>query len=115
MPKLRSELLEQYIPVARREVVKAARAHDFIEYGQVINRVGAGRGYIGQVLDELNRREYAKGRPLLSSIVVHRGSRNPGDGFWSLPMLPPFTSESARRAFLKAEQERVWAFDWPDG
>lgn len=111
--RLRQDLLDQYVPQARQELVKAAREHRLVPYSEVTNALGTSRAWIGEILDEVNSREHAKGRPLLSAIVVGKQSRRPGPGFWRLPMLPQMILPSDRARFWKAERDKVWAFDWP--
>lgn len=42
------------------------------------------RERISEILGEILRHEIAQGRPLLTAIVVHRGTdNNPGEGFFS--------------------------------
>jgi hypothetical protein len=107
----RYERLEDYVPGLRKELVQAAREHRLVTYGEVMNRYG-GRGYIGPVLDEVNRREHARGHPMLSAIVVHKGSGMPGEGFWGLiSELHPSVAKS--KSYWEIERNKVWAFDWP--
>src|SRR5688500_2941885 len=57
-PDLSGELLEQYVPLARARLAEIARQRRTINYGDIMNEFG-GRGHIGKVLDEVNRREHA--------------------------------------------------------
>lgn len=76
---LSPEKLETFVPQARRYLVATARDHRLVPYMEMANAHG-GRGYFGQVLDELNRREHAKGHPLISAIVVSAQSHEPSEG-----------------------------------
>jgi hypothetical protein len=108
--QLSQELLNQYVPQIRKKLVRTAGENGLIYYGDIMNEFG-GRGYIGHVLDEVNRREHAAGRPLLSAIVVQKDTGEPGPGFWSL--VSELFPNSSRAGFWRAERDKVWAFDWP--
>jgi hypothetical protein len=109
---LSPDLLETYVPRARQYLATAARQHRLVPYMQIANDLG-GRGYVGQVLDELNRREHDQGRPLISAIVVDAETEQPSEGFFKLAIDVGLTLPSSdRRAFWEAERDRVWAFDW---
>ena len=114
--QLRPETLEMYVQLARpilMEVAKGKREDRFISYRQLMNEMGRpGRGYIGEVLEEVCAREYEVGRPLLSAFVVHASDQQPGKGFWKLRVLPP----SLRNATMKEKIDRwkkerkVWEY-----
>ena len=115
MPRLGTAKLEQFLPILRRLLVKTARNHQLLRYGSVQNQFG-GRGYFGQVLDELNRREHRAGHPLLSALVV-LAQPNPmaSDGFFIVAReLLPASRGLTDRALWEAERDRVWAFTWRD-
>ena len=78
---LSRDKMEDFVPRARRRLAKAASERQLVPYGEVMNSLG-GRGYVGQVLDELNRREFARGNPLISAIVVKEGANMASDGFF---------------------------------
>ena len=59
---------------------------------------------IGRFLGEIARQEYARGRPLLAAIVVHKKDRTPGVGFFGLEGFPK------SKQFWKAEKKRVYDF-----
>jgi len=109
MYKLGHEKMELYVPNLRQELIQAARQRRLIYYGAVQNRYG-GRGYIGQVLDEINRREHKKGNPMLSAIVVDKDSGTPGEGFVGLysELYPNFNGVIS----WEAERDRVWGHTW---
>ncbi len=110
MPQLRRYLLDRYVPVARDYLATAARYHQLVPYGAVLKELrGAGRGYVGQVLDELNRQEHAYGRPLLSAIVVDRAGGRPGEGFFLL-VKELRAASGDENAMWEAERDAVWAF-----
>jgi len=97
---LRPETLKKYVEQARPiliEVVKGKRANKVITYKQLDEEMGGpGRGYIGEVLEEVCQREHEQGRPLLSSLVVHKTDGLPGNGFWELQVLPPSLRNASR-------------------
>lgn len=49
---------------------ETARDGEVITYGELMNRIGTARGYIGLVLDGINRMEHKQGHPILSAVVV---------------------------------------------
>ena len=85
------------------EVAKGKRKHKFITYKELQEEMGGpGRGYIGEVLEEVSDKEYEDGLPLLSALVVHKTDGRPGDGFWELRVLPP----SLRNASMEEKIDR---------
>jgi hypothetical protein len=108
-PELSGELLEQYVPLARAHLAEIARQKRTVNYSDIMNEFG-GRGHIGKVLDEVNRREHAKGHPMLSALVVQKDTGRPGDGFWTL--VAELFPTASLKGFWEAECERIWAFDW---
>jgi hypothetical protein len=115
MPRLGNAKMEQYLPILRQLLVRTARNHLLVKYGSVQNQFG-GRGYFGQVLDELNRREHRAGRPLLSALVV-LDQPNPmaSNGFFIVAReLLPASRGLRDRALWEVERNRVWAFAWRD-
>ncbi|HSW43736.1 MAG TPA: hypothetical protein VLM76_14660 [Patescibacteria group bacterium] len=82
-------------------------------YMEITKALGTSRGYIGQVLDELNRREDSKGNPLISAIVVRAGTNIASGGFFTLVwQLRPASHRLPKRLLWEAERDRVWATDW---
>ncbi|MSQ42100.1 MAG: hypothetical protein EXR65_03575 [Dehalococcoidia bacterium] len=109
MHQLIAHLLNLYVPQAREYLVKAAREHRLVPYGEIMNRFG-GRGYVGQVLDALNRQEHGMGRPLLSAIVVRAEERQSSSGFFDLVRsLRPQVTTNTQHQMWEAECDRVWA------
>lgn len=111
MPRLGDRLLERHVPVARGYLVEAARAHRLVFYHEVMEAIGTSRAYIGQVLDELNRREHAAGRPLISAIVVLMQTRRSSDGLFGLARELGRTVGD-ERTFWQSERDAVWAVPW---
>lgn len=108
MPDLSERLLSLYVPQARGYLLKAAREHRTVPYNEIMNRLG-GRGYVGQVLDQLNVEENAQHRPLLSAIVVRKDVRRSSHGFFDLVRrLRPGVTTGNDQAVWQAECERIW-------
>ena len=69
---------------------EVARSQGIIYYSDIAPMAGlnmdlpSDRYAIGVILDEINRREHAQGRPMLSAVVVHKDSLKPGQGFFTL-------------------------------
>jgi hypothetical protein len=88
-------------------LVARARQRRLISY----NETGLTRNVVGPLLDDLNRSEHESGRPLLSSIVVHKGTAMPGDGFFICACELGRCDKAADHAhFAHAEQERVFSY-----
>ena len=90
-------------------LVEMARHRQTIAY----SATGKSRAVIGPLLDEINRHENLEGRPLISVIVVHKGTTQPGDMFFGCAIdLNRFRDGEDRKAFVDAEREwvfRTWA------
>ncbi len=112
MPQLSPTVLERHVAAAREYLTYAARFHQTVDYGDVYRAMGSGRGYISQVLDELNRREHANGRPLLSAIVVSKQGGAPSRGFYTVADELGLYSGGDRHEFWIEERARVWNYDW---
>ena len=108
-PELSGDLLTQYVPLARRRLIDLARERRTVYYGEIMKEFG-GSGHIGKVLDEVNRQEHASGHPMLSALVIQKGTGRPSNGFWSL--VAELHPNTGRPGFWEAECERIWAFDW---
>lgn len=112
---LGAHLMELYVPRARKFLAGAAREHRLVHYMEITRMLGTSRAWIGQVLDELNRREHSKGHPIISAIVVRADSRESSDGFFKLvESLRPGSTRLDERQLWESERDRVWAFDWSD-
>ena len=67
---------------------QVARARDTVFYSEIAPTVGIDTGnpnfaaLVGHILDEVNRVEFAQGRPLLSAIVISKENNMPGRGFF---------------------------------
>ncbi len=112
MPELRPETVQRYLPRLRDRLVRAARQKQLVTYGELIEHLGTSRAWIGPLLVTIAEQEHASGRPVLTAIVVHKGDREPGPGFWLLPMVSDPQSARARRQLWEAECNRVWNYGW---
>ena len=66
------------------------------------------RNAIAGILDAISRHEHAERRPLLSSVVVHKGDRMPGDGFFKMARSVGVMKPGEDRAtFFARELRRV--------
>jgi len=98
---LRRETLEKYVELVTPiliEVAKGKREDRVITYKNLEKEMGGpGRGYIGEVLEEVSDREYEQNRPLLSALVVRKDNKRPSHGFWELRVLPPSLRNASRQ------------------
>lgn len=115
--KLRPETLRHYVERARGILIDVARGNrqrKFITYEELMDEMGGpGRGYIGEVLEEVCCSEHEKGHPLLSALVIHSSDRSPGYGFWCIRVLPEKvknSSDEEKRVFWLEECNNVWRF-----
>ena len=99
----------------RAALTEIATRRKTITYTDLANRVGLkwdhknpnDRKLIGQLLGEVSRQEYSRGRPLLTAVVVRKGEDMPGPGFRGLEGFP----ESDE--FYETELRRVHDFwEW---
>ena len=114
MAKLSRQNLDFYVDRAREELVRVAKKRGMVSYSELMALMdGPGRGYIGQVLDELNKRESTIARPPLSALVLVNGTTRPGEGFFLL-MRSLGRTELDDQKLWEIERDAVWAFDWTD-
>lgn len=73
------------------ELVRVARNRGLTYYSRVAPLVGLtmdreeDRDQIARLLGEIARYEHQQGRPMLTSLVIHKGNdNNPGEGFYSI-------------------------------
>jgi hypothetical protein len=111
---LRQQILQKYVALATPiliEVAKGKRKKESTTYKELMDEMrGPGRGYIGEVLEEVCRSEYSKGHPLLSALVIHKVDQLPGEGFWRIEVLPQWVknaSDAEKKAFWEREREKV--------
>ncbi len=73
-----------------------AKKRQFIAYSELMDELKLRkqrkiqRGIIGFILDEVNQQVSANTNPSIypTSIVVHKGTKNPGVGFWRVDERP---------------------------
>jgi len=95
-------------------VAKGKRKGRLITYKQLMDEMrGPGRGYIGQVLEEICQEEHQNARPLLSVLVVHSSDKLPGDTFWKLAVVPENVrngTKEMKKGFWEEERGRVYEY-----
>jgi hypothetical protein len=85
--------------------VEKARHRETVAYSETRKS----RAVIGSLLDEINRHEHLEGRPLISVIVVRKGTSDPGPGFMaSAEELGAFKVGGDSKAFIETERARVF-------
>jgi len=81
----KAEIKELLIQVAQDET------NPLISYSDLLSQITAielstknphHRGFFGQLLGEISRDEVESGKAMLSALVVHKGDRKPGKGFF---------------------------------
>lgn len=86
-------------------LVEKARHRETIAYSETHRS----RAVIGPLLDEINRHEVLQGRPLLSVIVVHKGTTEPGDMFFGCAEdLKRYRPGDNKGKFVDQEREAVY-------
>jgi hypothetical protein len=104
-------------PRLYERLIGAARTSRLLSYGDVgapaelDMSLSYHRRLIGQMLGEISIREAKDGRPMLSSVVVHKGTTTVDPGFYQLgqdihQVQPGETDE----AFGKRQQDETFAF-----
>ena len=77
-------------PAMYERLVKAARAGEFVHYGELAKMLGIDMddpyfgARVGRVLGRISEDEVAAGRPMISAIVVSKDTMLPGHGFFNL-------------------------------
>ena len=112
--KLSPSKLDHYLPLFRTHLMDAARQSRLVPYKELETVFGGpGRGYVGQVLDALNREVDEDDKPLLSAIVVSADSKRSSAGFFDLVRsLRPQVTLANEHEMWAAERDRVWAYRW---
>jgi hypothetical protein len=86
-------------------LIERARHRETIAYSET----GRSRAVIGPLLDEINRHEHLEGRPLLSVIVVRKGTTTPGDMFFGLAEdLGRYRPGDDKKSFVDRERAAVF-------
>jgi hypothetical protein len=74
-------------------------------------RLSRDRRVIGQMLGNISRREVGAGRPMLSSIVAHKGGSDVGSGFYQLgEELDQVLAGEAEEVFWERQQRETLDF-----
>ena len=68
------------------------------------------RNEIGAILDDINRHEHEMARPMVSAVVVHKGSLKPGKGFFTLTRELGLFSGSDEDKFYIQELRKVYDY-----
>ncbi|MSQ07617.1 MAG: hypothetical protein EXR54_10030 [Dehalococcoidia bacterium] len=98
------------------ELQRAARSGGVTHYSSVAPLLGvsigdpAGRLRVAELLKEISTAEHAAGRPLLSAVVVMKGKKLPGAGFFGLAQRVGLYDGADPRAFWRREVQRVWDY-----
>ena len=96
-----------------RELVDIAGDGRTETYGELGRVVGLSMGnprhreVIGGLLDEIDRREHAAGRPQLAAVVVRKRERVPGRGFFVIARGLGLHSGEDDLAYWREELRRV--------
>jgi hypothetical protein len=113
--RLSRNLRELYVVRARRLLTRAAADRDVLYYSDIMSELG-GRGYVGEILDVLNREEHATGHPLLSALVITSDTNRASVGFYPLAReLRADLRDLDDRQLWQLERNNVWGFDWRAG
>lgn len=75
------ETYRKRVEQAYEVLIETAKREETIYYGELMEEIGTGRGYIGPVLGGVSRMELKQGRPPLSALVLRKATDRPGDGF----------------------------------
>jgi hypothetical protein len=74
-----------------QKLVKTAQERKLITYGEIAPLANLNmdddkdRSAMAEILGEIARHEQAAERPMLTSVVIHRGrDNNPGEGFYAI-------------------------------
>jgi len=97
----------------REKLIEVAREDNVTFYGDISPMAGLDmslpndRYEIGVILDGINQDEHAEGRPLLSAVVVQRGTFRPGQGFFTMARGMGLFSGDDEDRFYSDELRRV--------
>jgi arsenate reductase len=106
----------------RQELLRAARAHGTLTYGELMKLMGISRGRpLFETIVAVDRAEYARGAPGFAAIIVRKDTGFPGGGFFCDDDLPPSLKRPFSRAsdpklsaaemnYVKEAQKRIWAY-----
>lgn len=63
-----------------------------------------------KMLDDINRKELAEDRPMITAIVVHKHDKIPGNGFFNLARDLGKLTKQDERLFWVNEIRNVWEY-----
>ena len=98
------------------ELLRVARSGGVTHYSSLAPLVGvsigdaAGRLRVAELLKEISTAEHAAGRPLLSAVVVMKGKKLPGAGFFGLAQRVGLYDGTDPQEFWRREVQRVWDY-----
>lgn len=102
--------------VIRQELVRVARAGDITYYALIAPLAGvdlntnAGGAVLAYLLGEISTAEHDAGRPLLSAVVVLKGTNIPGKGFLTLARDVGLYDGADDVKFWVEEVKRLWDY-----
>jgi hypothetical protein len=105
-----------------QRLIQAAREHQLIYYEEDVATIMGLKGKgnhmaneTGHLLGEISEDEHNQGRPMLSSIVVHKAGKDkgiPGNGFFNLAVslgkLSANATDQERQAFWQNERDAIY-------
>lgn len=95
------------------KLVETARAGTVTSYSEIAPLADldlsdpADRNRVGELLGEISILEHQKGRPMLSSVVVHKDGNTPGVGFFTLAHELGLFTGGDRDEFYARELQRT--------
>ena len=95
--------------IVRANLIEVARRRGTITYSEAARWIGITAIGIGpNVLDPINEYEHARGRPLLSAVVVGKSSGSPGvaSTLWQLGWAS--TQEATKEGYWRQEVQAVY-------
>lgn len=102
--------------VIYEECIKIARKGTITYYSDIAGLVGLNmdlppdRNRIGELLDEINRYEFANNRPLISAVVVQKDSMRPGQGFFKLARSLGLFTGNNKESYYIQELKKVHSY-----
>lgn len=114
---MRNDIRDKLIELARLKTPWSyTQLNEQLQLGLDFN-VGYDREIIGEWLGEISIHEFEKGRPLLSSLIIHKGQdREQGDGFYKLCETlydTPWEALKSNQSFEIEKMKECYTF-WKD-
>jgi hypothetical protein len=106
----------------RQELVRTAKAHGTLTYGELMRILGISRGRpLFEAISAVDREEHRRGAPGFAAIIVRKDTGFPGGGFFCDDSLAPSLRRPFSRAndpklsaaemnYVKEEQKKIWEF-----